>query len=151
MNGVTALGTTQRWFGWVSILAAIAMAGAVARAETPAKAEIKLTFKNGCPHESNADKEALVVPGQEVAWQGVDEDEKPASTDFKIYFDPFNGKPIESANGKIDKGLTIAKDVPTDVVFKYTLVARNGSLNCKAIDPRLRVGHGEDEDDMAKH
>ncbi len=75
-----------------------------------------------------------------VQWTAVNtaDDDKPVTTGYAIFFDPFRGQPMTDANkdGVIDS-TPIHKDVPVGVEFKYTIVG--DGCTGPALDPRIVV------------
>ena len=65
-------------------------------------------------------------------------DNKPVTTGYAIFFDPFRGQPMTDSNkdGVIDSS-PVASDVPVGVEFKYTIVG--DGCTGPALDPRIVV------------
>ena len=74
-----------------------------------------------------------------VQWIAVNTaDDKPVTTGYAIFFDPFRGKPMtdHDKDGVIDS-TPVANDVPVGVEFKYTIVG--DGCTGPALDPRIVV------------
>ena len=75
-----------------------------------------------------------------VQWTAVNtaNDNKPVTTGYAIFFDPFRGQPMADSNkdGVIDSP-PVAGDVPVGVEFKYTIVG--DGCTGPALDPRIIV------------
>jgi hypothetical protein len=124
----------------VPVLATVMTSQGVMATEYPVTVYFE---KNGCP-ELSAPVATPTVDANgadKVIWKGVyREDNKPVTTGYKIYFDPFQGgKPLKSgADGKIISNPVDTK-TPKGVDFKYTIVGDPEVCLSAPKDPIIRV------------
>ncbi|MCB1687781.1 MAG: hypothetical protein KDI33_04820 [Halioglobus sp.] len=96
--------------------------------------EVKIVFKAGCPDRADP-VDFDIEKTRKISWQSVDEAGNPLSLGWRIYFDPFKGRPIKANNG-YTQSPNFNRESP-DVAYKYTIVG-DGSA-CEPVDPRFRL------------
>ena len=98
--------------------------------------DVTIKFDGKCP--TSVDCEYFDVSKTRfINWKSSDGNGD--SPEFKIYFDPFKGRPIASSHGK-KKSPPFDPDTPVNVDYKYTIVGTAPDCaNVALVDPRFRL------------
>jgi uncharacterized protein YcfL len=102
--------------------------------------DVKVMFDSAaCPIGVSAEEVTISKSAAEkVNWASYNEDgTQPLPISYQIFFDPFKGKSMVSdRNGQIESQ-PVDREVPEDVVFKYTVY--NPACPNGPLDPQIRV------------
>lgn len=100
---------------------------------------VKILFEGDCPTSVDPSEPVSLsrVAQQRIAWQAVDKATgEDIEVEFDIYYNPFVGG---NSNRHTKKGYIkstpVANDVPVNVEYKYTIVARK--CEQAPLDPRI--------------
>jgi len=85
---------------------------------------VKITFdKAHCPIGVDPDNPSVdKSTNQRLAWQAVDGVGNPIHERFKIYFDPFKGRPLHASTKGYQRSPRFDGNTPAKVQYKYTVV-----------------------------
>jgi len=100
---------------------------------------VKILFDGNCPVEAVPTSIDMSKAGQDkVQWAAYDRSTgQPIQMGYQIFFDPFKGKSLTAGNNGVATSQPVARDVPVNVNFKYTVY--NPECPTQPLDPMIRI------------
>ena len=135
-NSVSTIGSTVM----LTVLLAIGTLINSVPAEAGTKIPVKILFDGNCPVEADPTSIDMSKSGQDkVQWTAYDRSTgQPIQIGYQIFFDPFKGKSLTAGNNGVVTSQPVARDVPVNVNFKYTVY--NPECTAKPpLDPNIRI------------